>query len=408
MRPSITSGTGPATRPADLLSDPGLAERFAGTLAASGVSSPASPRPRDWAEYLDDCAGRIGRPLLHFALGLPQPTQPEPTQPEPTQPEPTQPQPPQAGGEPDAARGTGLEAGEGADVPEQVRARYRRWAARMAELSPALHIAERLLAIQAVLCVVARGAWDDDEHGWYLLLAGMLRSLSEADLPVEAETAAGSLAAVALSILRASTPRYWQTRETHDYLETSRAVAYLLLAADEDRVTEYVSWLGTAFGSAALPAVVLDVATEVIEPEPFADAISGLAEIGREAHAHGPNLLHLDGKFGNPVLAALEGVGAVQDMEFVGVWATSTTGPWALIIWRSPDMVIVDARSAVPLWQHRRLTPLQRPKALAGGKNLSSAPLVSHGPQNRPFPEALALLHLLGLSSPNPPEDCAT
>jgi hypothetical protein len=276
----------------------------------------------------------------------------------------------------------------------------------MAELSQALPIAERLLAIQSVLCVVAQGAWDDDDQGWYLLLAGALRGLSDGDLPVEAETAAGSLAAVALSILRASTPRYWQTRETHDYLETSRAVSYLLLAADEERVTEYVSWLGTAFGSAALPAVVLDVATEVMEPDPLADAISGLAEIGREAHAHGPNLLHLTGKFGNPVLAALEGVGAIQDMGFSGVWATSTTGPWALIIWRSPDMVIVDGRSAVPLWQHRRLSPLQRPKSLAGGKDLSSAPLVPHGPQNRPFPEAAALLHLLGLSSPNPPQDC--
>lgn len=384
MRPATTSGTGPATRPADLLNDPGLAERFAATLA-SGDASPAPPR--DWAAYLDECAGRIGRPLLHFALGLPQP--------------------PQDGVEPDVGRGPRPDAGEGADVPEQVRARYRRWAARMAELSQAIPIAERLLAIQAVLCVVAGGAWDDDDQGWYLLLAGMLRALSEADLPVEAEAAAGSLAAVALSILRASTPRYWQTRETHDYLETSRAVAYLMLAAEEDRVAEYVSWLGTAFGSAALPAAVLDVAAEVIEPEPLADAISGLAEIGREAHAHGPNLLHLTGKFGNPVLAALEGVGAIQDMEFVGVWATSTTGPWALIIWRSPDMVIVDARSPVPLWQHRRLTPLQRPKALAGGKNLATAPLVPHGPQNRPFPEAVALLHLLGLTAPNPPDDCA-
>jgi hypothetical protein len=394
MRSGTTSGIGPATRPADLLADPGLAERFAATLAAGGASSPS--RPRDWAEYLEECAGRIGRPLLHFALGLPQP--------------------PQAGGEPDAGRGSAPslrspasspETGDGADVPEQVRARYRRWAARMAELSRALPIAERLLAIQALLCVIAQGAWDDDDHGWYLLLAGTLRALSDGDLPVEAEPAAGSLAAVALSILRASTPRYWQTRETHDYLETSRAVAYLMLAADEDRVAEYVSWLGTAFGSAALPAVVLDVAAEVIEPEPLADAISGLAEIGREAHAHAPNLLHLTGKFGNPVLAALEGVGAIQDMEFAGVWATSTTGPWALIIWRSPDMVIVDARSAAPLWQHRRLTPLQRPKAMAGGKDLSSAPLVPHGPQNRPFPEASALLHLLGLSSPNPPQDCA-
>jgi hypothetical protein len=183
-------------------------------------------------------------------------------------------------------------------------------------------------------------------------------------------------------------------------------VGHLLLAADPDRIAEYVSWLGTAFGSAALPAVVLDVVAEVIDPDPMADVISGLAEIGRDAHAHGPKLLHLTGKFGNPVLAALEGVGAVQDLDFVGVWASSTTGPWALIIWHSPDMVIIDRRSAAPLWQHRRLSPLQRPKALAAGKNLSSAPLVSHGPQNRAFPEAGALLHLLGLSSPEPPTEC--
>ena len=190
-------------------------------------------------------------------------------------------------------------------------------------------------------------------------------------------------------------PAYWQTRETRDYAETSNAVGHLLLAADPDRIAEYVSWLGTAFGSAALPAVVLDVATEVIDPDPIADVISGLAEIGRDAHAHGPKLLHLTGKFGNPVLAALEGVGAVQDMDFVGVWATSTAAV-AFIIWRSPDMVIVDGRSAAPLWQHRRLSPLQRPKALAAGKNLCSAPLVSHGPENRAFPEA-ARCRLLGL-----------
>jgi hypothetical protein len=278
----------------------------------------------------------------------------------------------------------------------------------MAELSHTLPIAGRLLAIQAVLCVAGRGWWDGDDQGWYPLLADAVRGLGDSDLPAEAEAAAGSLAAVALSILRASAPRYWQTRESRHYAETSSAVGHLLLAADPDRIAEYVSWLGTAFGSAALPAVVLDVVAEVIDPDPIADVISGLAEIGRDAHAHGPKLLHLTGKFGNPVLAALEGVGAVQDMDFVGVWATSTTGPWALIVWRSPDMVIVDGRSAAPLWQHRRLSPLQRPKALAAGKNLSSAPLVPHGPQNRPFPEAGALLHLLGLSAPQPPTECGT
>jgi hypothetical protein len=382
-RPGTARRDEPATRPRDLFTDPNLAERLAAILAAQPAA--AGPGTRNWDEYLDQCARRFGQPLLRFALGLPQADRE---------------------GEMDAGRGSQDEDEGNAGVSEQVRARYQRWAATMAELSHALPIAERLLAIQAVLCVVGQGLWDGDDQGWYPLLAEAVRGLSDGDLPAEAEPAAGSLAAVVLSILRASAPRYWQTRETRDYAETSSAVGHLLLAADPDRIAEYVSWLGTAFGSAALPAVVLDVVADVIDPDPIADVISGLAEIGRDAHPHGPRLLHLSGRFGNPVLAALEGVGAVQDMDFVGVWATSTAGPWALIIWRNPDLLIVDGRSAVPLWQHRRLSPLQRPKALAAGKNLSSAPLVSHGPQNRAFPEAGALLHLLGLSSPNPPTDC--
>lgn len=387
-RPGTAQEVEPATRPRDLFTDPVAAERLAALL--DGQPAAAGPRTPNWAEYLDQCARRIGQPLLRFALGLPQS--------------------PQAGREDEAGAGRGARDGhEGnAGVSAQVQARYRRWATAMAELSQALPIAERLLAIQAVLCVVGQGLWGDDDQGWYPVLAEAVRGLSEDDLPAEAEAAAGSLAAVALSILRASAPRYWQTRETRDYAATSSAVGHLLLAADPDRVAEYASWLGTGFGSAALPAVVIDMVAEVIDPDPIADVISGLAEIGRDAHAHGPKLLHLSGKFGNPVLAALDGVGAVQDMDFVGVWATSSAGPWALIIWRNPDMVIVDGRFAVPLWQHRRLTPLQRPKALAAGKNLSSAPLVSHGPQNRAFPEAGALLHLLGLSSPNPPAECGS
>ena len=385
-RPGTARGNESATRPRDLFTDPNLAERLAAILDAQRAA--AGPGTRNWNEYLDQCAGRIGQPLLRFALGLPQSSQ--------------------AGreGEMNAGRGVREENEGSIGVPEQVKARYRRWAATMAELSRALPIAERLLAIQALLCVVGQGLWDGDDQGWYSLLAEAVRGLGDGDLPAEAEAAAGSLAAVVLSILRASAPRYWQTRETRDYAETSSAVGHLLLAADPDRIAEYASWLGTAFGSAALPAVVLDAVAEVIDPDPVAEVISGLAEIGHDAHAHGPRLLHLNGRFGNPVLAALEGVGAVQDMDFAGVWATSTVGPWALIIWRNPDLVIVDGRSPVPLWQHRRLSSLQRPKALAAGKDLSSAPLVPHGPQNRAFPEAGALLHLLGLSAPNPPTEC--
>ncbi len=394
-RPGGAPAHAPGISPMDLFTDPNLAERFAAALR------PPSADALSWAEYLDECAGRIGQPLLRFALGLPRP--------------------PAAGGAGDEESAGDAEVGlagdasgrphpvpaerDGADAPEQVRARYRRWAVAMAALSPDLPVIEQLLAVHAMLCVVSQGFWDSDDLSWFAPLAEAVRGLGQARQPAEAEPATGSLAAVALSILRVSAPRYWPTRETHEYLRTASAVGHLLLAAEPARIEEYASWLGTAFGYAAQPEAVLAVAAEVIEPDPIADGIRALAEIGREAHAHDPGLLHITGKFGNPVLAAIEGLGAVQDMDFTGVWAASDTGPWALVIWRKPDMVIIDGRSAVPLWQHRKLSPLQKPKALAAGKDLSGAPLVSHGAQNRPFPEATALLHLLGLSSPKPPAD---
>jgi hypothetical protein len=150
---------------------------------------------------------------------------------------------------------------------------------------------------------------------------------------------------------------------------------------------------------------VLAVAADVVQDDPLDEAVSALAEKGRDAHRHGKLLLHVVGRFNNPVLVALEAIGAAEDAPLVGAWADNGAddGPWALVVWRRPDLIVVDARPAVPLWRHYRLTGLVGPKALAAQRSFESAASLSHGPRNRPFDLAEQALAELGVGHPHPP-----
>ncbi len=198
-------------------------------------------------------------------------------------------------------------------------------------------------------------------------------------------------------------------------------------------VAEYTALLDTAFGPAVDRAAVLDVASDVVSDDPLADAVWSLAEKGRDVHRHGASLLHVTGRFSNPALVALEAVGAAEDAPLVGAWAgagpdsgsgsgsgsdvvsgagsdlvsgagsDSGAGAWALVVRRRPDLVVVDARGAVPLWRHYRLTGLVGPRALAAQRGFGSAASVSHGPRNQPFGLARDVLSDLSLTGPRPP-----
>jgi hypothetical protein len=112
------------------------------------------------------------------------------------------------------------------------------------------------------------------------------------------------------------------------------------------------------------------------------------------------------GRFSNPLLVALEAVGAAQDAEIVGAWAGSPPGKWALLIWRRPDLVAVESGNEAILWRHHRLSGLVTPRLLAREMSISSALPISHGPLDRPFAEALQLLGQLDRSDPRPPRQC--
>jgi hypothetical protein len=438
-RPGITAAHAPSTRADELFDDPRLAERFFADLTTLRTGLPTPPlamtggtnresaarttsftgQRDNWERYLDDCAGRIGHPLLRFALGLSLPH--DQTQDDFLLRRSWDEQfadDSEAGLDHDDAETVAEDrASEPGTVPptlpnlrsgvsEQVRSRYRRWAERLTDAADQLGTPERMLVTRLLLWAAAAGAWDHDDGAWVVLLAESLVALGSAELPAEIEPQLASLAAVALSVLRSQAPRYTATEETIAYQAAAKAVAHLLPAATPDYVDEYRQLLDAAFGSAVDPESVQLHAAEVVQADPVADAVWALEEHGRDVHRHGNRLLHVTGRFGNPVLAALEAVGAAQQADLVGAWATSDAGRWALCLWRKPDLLTIDASGRIPLWRHYRLSGLVTPHGLAVQKSFEGAQTIQHGPFAQPFPEATALLDQLDLDSPEPPNDC--
>jgi hypothetical protein len=439
-RPGITAKAAPTVTPQDLFSDPQLAQRFFADMAALRSGFPSGiPRASaavgtaqstkltvrldadsdGWERYLDACAGRLGHPLLRFALGLPDlpslgdspysaviPVSWDEQVNDDSE----------AGLEDDDTETVAAETGDDTPVVARppdlsrtnidLRRRYQRWAAHLADTAPQLGPPERMLIVRLLLWTVAAQAWPTEDRSWMHLLAGTLGVLDRGDLPPDVEPQIGSLAAVGLSVLRAYAPRYEHTEETTAYKRAAEGGAHLLSAADTSYVEEYVKLLDDAFGTAVDPETVRTLAEEVVQADPIADAVWALAERGRETHRHGRRFLHVMGRFSNPLLVALEAVGAAQDAEIVGAWAGSPPGKWALLIWRRPDLVAVESGNEAILWRHHRLSGLVTPRLLAREMSISSALPISHGPLDRPFAEALQLLGQLDRSDPRPPRQC--
>ena len=441
-RPGITATHVPRTQPDDLFNDPRLAERFFSDLNAlaatltrppSAVTAAAEGGPArttanvdrgsdGWERYLDECAGRIGHPLLRFALGLPAISHgPRPAYEAllPVSWDEQLADDTQAGLDDDNAEAVADQpdpqpAAAMATLPDlrcestAVRRRYRNWAQRLAQAAPQVATPERMLITRLLLWTAAAGAWDRDDHTWLDLLADAARELGTANLPTEVEPQVASLAAVSLAVLRAHAPRHISTRETLAFTRAAKAVDYLLPAADTTYIEQYSQLLETVFGPAVTPDAIQTLAAEIVQADPVADAVWALAELDRDAHQHGDHLLHVTGTFNNALLVALQAIGAAQDADLVGAWATSTNGNWALLIWRRPDLIAIAIDSGRPnmLWRHYQLGGLLSPSSLAAQRSLDGARSVSHGPLVRPFPEALDLLDQLGLSEPQPPTQC--
>lgn len=422
------------TEPFDLFRNVGLAEAFVADLgglrsgvAASDRSSRGRTSSREgttaaswvdsygtWESYLDDCAGRVGHSLISFALGLPD----------------------LAGGsawadavvaewdedvedddeaalEDDDAANVANDADEVRqrapqlpsliDQPERVRRRYRTWVARVADATELLGPAERLIATRLVLWTVAAGAWPSSDLSWVPRLSTAVQSLGIGEVPEQVEAQTGSLAAVALSVLRAQAPRHQATAEGRELARATRASAHLLVAADERYIAEYTRLLDEAFGAAAHEKVVLDLVHEILELHPLDVARRACLDLGLETHRHG-QIIHVEDEHSNPQLAALQAVGMAEDHDPVGAWAHGKSG-WSLVIWRRPDVLVAQGGGQHTTWQHFVLPSLISPRVAASidGRLRPEHRKWSSFPGEALSAVVADLLASVGLDDPEPP-----
>ncbi|MHB1962616.1 MAG: phospholipase D-like domain-containing protein [Acidimicrobiales bacterium] len=431
-RPGGTSGIRRPTEVFDLFRNTGLAERFIADLEnfrAAHVAGAPQPAPAaasrtrreanatasthgQWEDYLDDCAGRLGHSLLSFALGLP-------ALPDGESgafsdviradwDEDVSPEGDPVGLDEDAAKNVVSQPEAPphrqlpslVEQPESVRRRYRTWATRLAEMAPDLGPTERLLALRLVLWIAAAGAWGSPaDLGALEAIGSATRALGALPAPPsEAEPAVASLAGVGLSVLRANASRTKSVEENRILARATSAVGYLLSALDDRYVEEYTRLLDRAYGAAVSPVVVADVAFEIIQADPLADALRGLEEHGVfDAHIHG-RLLHLPDSCPNPTLMALQAVALAQEAQPVGAWA-GTPQNWALVIWQAPDLCVFTT-SGLERRKYYRLTGSYTPKTCAyEDRGLDRRFLVKGDPSAK----SAALMEAVGLSTPEPP-----
>lgn len=338
----------------DVFRDPSIADAFAHDLAelrqflthapaagagsgGGGAGGAAAVTFTSWEEYLDACEARIGPRLLAYGLALPALGVSEGQR-----------------EEADAGTLTHEEDDDGIAAPEPEtrrvfddlsvyqRRRYQRWCVHLADLSPQLPFAGRLVALRLIIDAV-RGELFAQLDEWLPLVASATEALgSTGDAFEEERVRAASLAAVALAVMRSKLRRFADWEDLRfPYERAVTAVASLLENTDPDMIERYAGPLQNDFGVAVAPASVAALVDSVLLPDVIADAIR-LAEedYGYSLEREG-QLLRLDsGVPGDPRRALLAIISLCETAD-IAVVTPEWSAHWAVAAWRKPELVMI-------------------------------------------------------------------
>ena len=297
------------------------------------------------------------------------------------------------------------------------RARYRRWARSAVTTMPTLTTTGKLAVVRLIIWMFAVGVWESDEEQACILLAEALCGLADTPPKPELESSAASLAGVGLAILNHKVP---MQRGTPTALATRKArdqIAYLLTVVDQNLVDNYLRYLAEPASVEGLGFTldsdeVMDVAAQVVQRDDVEDALAILIDEGFEVTRPFTRALYVRASTNRPDLVALKAVSYAESAEPMAAWCTTPATKWALVLWRSPDFVVVTGTGRdKPSWQHyqtrraglKTVVHAER-SGMAGGQRFWMAENMRHTPWLTPVPLGLDLLAELGLPGPFPPE----
>lgn len=458
---SASRGGVTAAGPVDLISDPGLLEKFLAALSqlASALSSPehvraaGPPVPRgedsaapastlrldtaeeDWLAYTDDAKASLGPAMFRFIMagspglralaaeedddGLLTPTDKVVEE-------------RSLGLETDDDAGAVNDDGTGGDgspadsepsdeadlelfrgQTEAGRRRIRRLlTSAVTAAMPEYPAAQRLALLTAVLIAVQAGIWDSPlgERGWIAVLSTALENLDQDHIPEQLTAPLASWAALAAYLMHDHRPTTGRPAEALSYEKATRAVSHLFPAADHQLIADYAEPFTNKNGYPVDPDAVMYVIEVIVQDDPLRQAIDALEARHPDwrAHKHNNAVLHIDGNARNTFLLAAEALDAIPDAtRTAAVFATGNAEGWTIAIRCDGTLIHVekDLRGGLT-WQQYRLGNLVTPTRISRERDLATRARIHNGPLGQHFPAAIEALTATGFGLSDPPSQC--
>lgn len=319
----------------------------AGTEDDEGELPVARPAPgQSLEEFLEACDPVLGQRMTEFALVLPALPAVGATLDDDlgTLDTDTDDEPGEEGGEAEPEPRGGTVREELRRQTPGERERYRWFVERLVERAPGYPVLVRNLGVRSLLHAIAEGLWPDDR--WPALLADALTALAApGDEPrPEERSAAGSLAAVGLALLRTDVPRMSVRDERQmRYAAAASALTPLLGDRTEQQVELLAADLPEPLSGPHGAQAAEFAADEAISPPSGAVRAARLLsdDLGRAARVRGAATVVLEEPVPRvPEALMIQALSLARDPGPVFVRASTDEGRSVVAAWQEPWIVV--------------------------------------------------------------------
>lgn len=289
---------------------------------------------------------------------------------------------------------------------ERLRRLRQAWVAKGVALAPTLPEALKLFVGRVALRFWQGGAWDPGDVIPVTHVAALLKALDRSTGPSELQERVRSFTGIALAMMRRAADLRHGGQRTLLY-RRALADADELGSLDMEVTQSLLSGLVPPESEELWLDEIQTLARNLLIADPLADVVETLSTNYPEVHRPGLRSLHVEGRFGNPELVALEAIGRAEDQDGIAAWASNDRGDWALVAWRRPEMVQVSQQQGRRVrWRHFGLPALLGPAAFArqarsGEQN--SRYEIRDGLRFTPTRAMEQVLRELGIEDPAPP-----
>ncbi len=144
------------------------------------------------------------------------------------------------------------------------------------------------------------------------------------------------------------------------YARTLDRVADVLIEANPERIAEYADGLTRRFPASARPEIAMAIAERLTAADELDNALEDLAQ-GVAVERAG-RIIDLTKPVPDPLLRALWALAAIEEAAPLAVRCASTDGRFVNVLWRPPDLVVIESPKPGARWtRHYRYTAGRRP-----------------------------------------------